>query len=247
MTKGKKKIVLTVVFLFGFFFFYRYSPRRVEFLGHFNKVFAHRVNSLEKQKQALNYFEGIEVDLVYLKNKNVLDVNHPPSASINLTFETYLAQIDSNHFPFLWLDIKGLDATNSDSILLKLNTLFESRKYPKNKVLIETLSPEALPKFIEAGYKASYYFKSNLYKLPKEDLITEINAIQIILDQQPEIGISSNYENYELMKTYFPNKTKYLWAVTSFYNFKYFKVRDALEDNNVAVVLTKFRSLYGNR
>lgn len=247
MIKGKRKIVLTVVFLLGFLCFYRYSPRRVEFLGHYNKVFAHRVNSLEKQKQALKHFQGIEVDLVYLENRDVLDVNHPPVTSIGLTFETYLSQIDSTNFPFLWLDIKNLNSTNSNAILKKLIALLENKKHPKNKVLIETLSPEVLHAYTNAGFKTSYYLKSNLHKLSQEQLHKEISLIKRVLVQQPQTGISSNYENHELLKKHFPNQTKYLWAITSFYNFKYFKLRKALTDEKVEVVLTKYRTLQGNR
>lgn len=247
MTKGRKRIIFAVICLLVFGYLYRYSPRRIEFLGHYNKVLAHRVNSLEKQKQALKYFNGLELDLVYQKDKNELDVNHPPTASIGLTFETYLSQIESNKFPFLWLDIKKLDTTNADAIILKLNTLFEAKNYPKHKILIETPFPEALPKFTADGYKTSYYLKPDLHKKTGEDLKNEINYIKIILDQQPAIGISSSYKDYALMKEYFPKKTKYIWAISSPYRFKYKEVRSILEDKNVAIVLTKFQSFSGER
>ena len=247
MTKGKKRIIFAVVCLLIFGYLYKYSPKRIEFLGHYEKVFAHRVNSLEKQKQALNYFDGIELDLVYLKDKNILDVNHPPAKSIGLNFETYLKQIEADNFPFLWLDIKKLDTTNEEAILLKLNALFESKNYPKNKILIETRSPEALPKFTTAGYKTSYYLKPRLNEKTGEDLNNEINYINSILKLQPTIGISSSYEDYEIMKAYFPTKTKYIWALSSPYRFKYKKVRSILEDEKVAIVLTKFKSISGDR
>ncbi|APY00175.1 PI-PLC domain-containing protein [Lacinutrix venerupis] len=244
MTKGKK-VLFVIVFLFVLAFLYRYSPRRIEFLGHYNKVFAHRVNSIEKQKQALQYFNGIEFDLVYFEDKNVLDVNHPPAKSIGLTFEEYLAQIDSASYPFLWLDIKKLNTTNEDAILLKLNTLFEARNYPKNKILIETRSPEALPKFTTAGYKTSYYLKPKLYQKKGKELEQEITFIDSVLVSQPNIGISSSYVDYSIMKAHFPNKTKYIWALSSPYRIKDFS--PILEDENVAIVLSSFRSFYGNR
>lgn len=247
MTKCKKRIILAVVCFLAFGYLYRFSPRRVEFLGHYNKVFAHRVNSLEKQKTALKYFDGIEFDLVYLKDKDVLDVNHPPTQSIGLTFETYLSQIDSNIFPFLWLDIKKLDTTNEDAILLKLNTLFEAKNYPKNKILIETRSPEALPKFTTEGYNTSYYLNPKLHEKTGDDLKAEIYTIKAVLELQSTIGISSSYQDYALMKEYFPNKTKYIWAISSPYRFKYKEFRSILEDENVAIVLTKFRSISGER
>ena len=247
MTKGRKKIIFGIFCVFVFGYLYRFSPKRIEFLGHYDKVFAHRVNSLEKQEQALRYFEGIELDLDYLKDKDVLDVNHSPAKSIGLTFESYLSKIDVNHFPFLWLDIKRLDTTNEVEILLKLNKLFESRNYPKNKILIETRHPEALPKFTAAGYKTSYYLKPKLHQKKGKELEDEINFIKSVLLLQPNIGISSSYEDYSLMKDYFPNKEKYIWIITSPYRFKYSEVQSILEDEKVGIVLSKFRALSGER
>lgn len=247
MIKGRNKILILALVLASIAYFYKFSPKRIEFLGHYNKVFAHRVNSIEKQNQALKYFKGIEFDLVYLKAKDVLDVNHPPAESIGLTFENYLKNIKNKSHPFLWLDIKKLDTTNEAGILLKLNTLFELKKYPKSKVLIETLSPEALPKFTKAGYLTSYYLKPGLYKLKGEALIKEVNKIKSILELQPNIGISSSFLDYDVMHEFFPNKTKYVWVLSSSYGTKYREIRTILEDETVAVVLSKFRSFTGNR
>ena len=243
----KKTIIILIVFLIIFSFLYKYSPRRIEFLGHYDKVYAHRVNSLEKQKEALRYFDGIELDLVYNKGKNVLDVNHPPTKSIDLSFETYLSKIKLNDFPFLWLDIKTLDTTNADAIFLKLNTLLQDKKYPKNRILIETRSPEALKQFSASGYKTSYYLKPRLHQKKNEELLKEINVISSVLKLQPTIGISSSYEDYALMKMYFPKKIKYIWALSSPYRFKYNKVREILNDEKVEVVLSNFQSTSGNR
>jgi len=247
MTKSRKRILIVVSVLLVFGFLYKYSPRRIEFFGYYNKVYAHRVNSLEKQKQALKYFDGIELDLVFNSEESILDVNHPPTKSIGLTFKSYLSQIKAKKYPFLWLDIKKLDTTNSDAILLKLNALLESRNYPKNRILIETRSPEALPKFTTAGYKTSYYLKPKLYAKVGEELENEVKYIKSVLKSQPNIGISSSYKDYAIMKQYFPDKTKYIWAITSPYRIKYNEVRSILEDENVAIVLTKFKSISGER
>jgi len=242
-----KLIVFAIVIFIVLGYLYTFSPRKLEFLGHYNKVFAHRVNSLEKQREALKYFEGIEFDLNFDNKTGVLDVNHPPTKSIGLTFETYLEGIKLNEFPFLWLDIKKLDTTNSNAILLKLNSLFETRNYPKSKILIETQSPEVLPKFSSAGYKTSYYLKPKLYKKTPKDLKKEIEYIDSILAKQPESGISTNYEDYTILRRHFPKKTKYLWVLTSPFKPQFKKVKTILNDSTVAIVLTSFKAINGNR
>ncbi|TYB73124.1 hypothetical protein ES676_10235 [Bizionia saleffrena] len=246
MRKYGKLVVFTIFILFVSAYLYRFTPRRIEFLGHYDRVFAHRVNSLEKQKEALRYFNGIEFDLGYTSETDVLDISHSPIESIGLTFETYFNQIETNEFPFLWLDIKKLDSTNSEAIFFKLNTLFEARNYPKNKILIETRSPNGLPKFSFAGYNTSYYLKPKLHKRSPEELEREIKDIQSVLIEQPKIGISASYEDYKIMRTNFPEKTKYLWVLTSAYRPQFRKLHTILNDTTVAVVLSNFKSFKGS-
>ncbi len=244
----ENKIIFIVLFLFLILgFSYRYSPRRIEFIGYYDKVLAHRVNSVEKLNSSLNYFTGVELDLDYNKTNNSLDVNHPPAKSINLNFETYINQIQEGTFPILWLDIKGLKLNNANAIFLKLNTIFEKRNYPKQKILIETLHPEALPIFTAYGYKTSYYLPQKLHEKEGEGLLKEINKIKMVLKSQPYIGISCSFEDYEVIKQYFPKRTKYIWVITSPYRIKYKKVRAVLKDQKVEIVLTNYRSFFGNR
>ena len=67
MIKNKKlrSVLFIILTVFIARFAYKYSPKRIEFLGHYEKVGAHRVNSIEKLTAALDYFEIIELDLVY--------------------------------------------------------------------------------------------------------------------------------------------------------------------------------------
>lgn len=247
MTKSKKHLFILLLTIVVFGYLYQYSPWRIEFLGYYDKVYAHRVNSLEKQNEALKYFDGIEFDLIYDKAGDILDVNHLPAKSIHLTFEDYINNIDANAFPFLWLDIKRMDSTISNAVYLKVNTLLESKNYPKNKVLIESRTPSGLPKFTAAGYKTSYYLKPNLYKLKEKDLAKEIHYIASVIEAQPNVGISASYNDYHIMSQYFPDKTKYLWALTSPYRIKFNKARTVLKDKTVAIVLSSFKSFSGNR
>src|SRR5690554_7749167 len=49
---------------------YRYFPYKIEYIGYYDKIWAHRVNSEEKLNSALKFFKGVEVDLVYDETKN---------------------------------------------------------------------------------------------------------------------------------------------------------------------------------
>jgi len=251
MIKGKKyfkHISLFLLFSITISVVYLYSPYKIEGIGYYNKIWAHRVNSLEKLDSALNYFEGVELDLIYNEENNILDVNHTLGESISLSFETYLKAIPSNTYPYLWLDIKMLNKDNADLILKRLVHLFKERKYPLENVLIEALQPEALPVFKEQGFKISYYLPPKLYLKDANDLRNSIDEIKRVIVSQPNIAMSTDYRNYKIIKAHFPDQKKYIWAITRMANYsEYTKIRDILKDETVNVVLLKYRALKGNR
>ncbi len=241
MTKGKFMIILGFLLLgILLFWLYKHSPMKIEFLGYYNKIGAHRVNTLEKLESSLSNIEAIEVDLVYISETNILDIHHPPSPSIGLTFNTYVAAL-GDHQPFLWLDIKNLDENNAELILQKLNSILNERKYPKQSILIETRYPEKLGLFEAEGYRTSYYLKQNLHKLPKTDLSSEIKNIRDILKIQPYLSISTEHFDYEILKDYFPETTKYFWCIRHSKISDYSLVRNMLKDTTVALVLTNYK------
>ena len=87
----KKAIKLIGVLLF-FAVVYNYNPYQFEFLGHYDKIWAHRVNTLEKLSFSTPFFNGVELDLVY--TDGVLDITHPPTPSIGLNLEAYLEALN---------------------------------------------------------------------------------------------------------------------------------------------------------
>lgn len=249
MMKGKiiKKVILGLLFCVFSLFIYRYSPYKIEFLGYYDKVFAHRVNSKEKLQSALRYFDGIELDLVYKKNKNVLDVNHPPALSINLSFKDYFNNIPKSKTPFIWLDIKNLTNDNSQDVLTLLISVFKEREYPLDKILIESKNPKSLIKFKEKGFLISYYLPYRLSTKQNSIIKTEINNIKKVLNQYPAMGISASYEDYQLLNKHFKRIDKYLWVITSFKNRSISEIRTILKDESVKIVLSNFNSIKGGR
>ncbi|MFK5982914.1 MAG: hypothetical protein QM499_08380 [Flavobacteriaceae bacterium] len=240
-----KKIILGFLLFTVFLFLYKYSPYRVEFIGYYHKIWAHRVDSKEKLKAALLFYDGVELDLVYKANENVLDVNHPPKKSINLSFENYLSVIENE--PYLWLDIKNLTAENSKLILSRLIKVLKQKNYSFNKIIIETRYPEALPIFTKEGFITSYYLPFDLRNKPVSELNLEISKIKSVLENQPKIGISTNYKDYYIIKEYFPDKDKYLWMTSSITERWFTKTRTILKDEKVKVVLVHYKSPTGNR
>lgn len=244
--KNIKRLIFFILLVVILMFLFKYNPYKIQFIGHYDKIWAHRVNSTEKLQWALNFFDGVELDLEYHSEADFLDVNHSPSTSINLSFEDYFKTIYKKQ-PFIWLDIKQLDTINSDAIFKKLKSVFESESYPINKVLIETQQPESLPIFTDYGFKTSYYLPSNLRLKDSLLLQNDILTIQKVLKSQPNIAISTDYKDYEIITKYFPNSEKYIWILVSNFNTEITQIRKILNDKTVQAVLINYHSPEGNR
>ncbi|WGD34322.1 hypothetical protein [Olleya sp. YS] len=246
MTKGKQRLLYLFLFLGVLSIIYRYLPFNIEYIGFEDKIYAHRVNSIEKLESALHYFKGIELDLVYDEVNNVLDVNHPPAQSIGLDFETYLSKIKNDNQPKLWLDIKNLDTTNNQKIHLKLMTLLQPKDYNLSDVLVESVHPEALTVFSK-DFKISYYLPIKLHAKSPDKQDSIIKLIKSKLNKLPNLGLSLQYDDYTFITQHFPLATKNIYAVPSSLKFKQIEIRERLKDTTVAILITRFRALKGNR
>ena len=245
MILGNKKKQL-VWFLFSIVilgYFYRYSPYKIEGLGFYDKIWAHRANTVDKANSAANYFNGFELDLIYNEISNIFDVNHPSTKNINLTFETYLNKIEVEQQPFMWLDIKNLKLENAAQILKRLEMLFSKNNFKRSNILVESRYPDALDMFNALGYKTSYYLPSKLYVKSKEQLSKQITIISSKLKKQPYLAISSTYLDYEVLTKYFPKRTKYIWTLIGPYSVNKFQdVRTVLKDSTVKAVLFNYKT-----
>ena len=240
MIKWIKRILLFIIVIFVVKKFYKYLPYRLEYFGHYDKIWSHRNNSIAKANTALKYFKGIELDLMYNKKEDFLDVNHPPAKSINLSFHNYIKNLDKQ--PYLWLDIKNLKLENTEEILRILNNIFSENNYPKNKVLIETRFPKALPVFEKNGYKTIYYLPYEMYKFSNKKLDSSIQKIKSMLRHQPNVGVSFNYLDYTIINKHFPNRQKYIWMIDGLLSRNYKLAKKTLNDTNVKVVLINYKT-----
>ena len=140
-----------------------------------NKIWVHRVDSTGKLKQAVHRFTGVELDVVFLNDKNRFDVNHPPQESINLSLDEYLGSIDDSNKYSLWLDFKSVNQDNIHASLIKMNELVQKYKLSKQKIVVESKNHAILKLFNENGYFTSYYLKNT-----SEDTANILNTKKII-------------------------------------------------------------------
>ncbi len=121
-----------------------------------NKVWVHRVNSIEKAQEAASLFTGIELDVEFDNVKNVFDITHPPATSINLSFEKMVAALSGTNLSY-WLDIKTLKHGHAERAVSRLVHVSTTLNIKANNIIVESNNIKLLKKFTQAGFQTSYY------------------------------------------------------------------------------------------
>ncbi|MFC2118403.1 hypothetical protein ACFLTI_08020 [Bacteroidota bacterium] len=209
-----------------------------------DKIWAHKVNSIEKLNEASNILAGVELDVMFYEDKNYFDVNHPPDRSINLTLSEYFESQLSNINCKYWIDYKNLNIGNKTQSSNSLDSIINLNKINKNKVIVESSNPQLLETFVKKGFITSYYLPINLYKLNKEELETAIEKIKENITSFKHKYISADYKNYPILKKHFPDKKKNFWFIT-YSSMNKIKARilfyKILLDKNTDILLIPFR------
>ncbi len=251
MTGSLTKLIIFIFLAIIMVVVYHFATFKFDYMGYQDKIWAHRVNSIEKLQFTQHRYSGIELDLVFDEKTGTFDVNHPPATSIDLTLDSFFSHYDSKNQGGIWLDFKNLNETNSESSLNRLLLLTEKYNLDKSKIIVESQQPEFLGDFENAGFKTSYYLPVFLNQLSEENLNIKLLEIEQNIENNPTKAISTNIVDYEIIAKHFPNHTKYLWSIDKTFTsrmFKnYFRNRRALKDPKVEVLLVRVNRQAGNR
>lgn len=216
------------------------------------KIWIHRVNSVDKLKEVVDKFKGVELDVVFKEGENKFDVNHPPAQSIDLSLFEYLSSIKLSANNRFWLDFKNLSESNMNSSCLKLDSLCNKLMINKEKIIVESTNLEYLSPFKTKGFRTSHYLFGTLDR----QLTSKIKNIRLLNKTD---FISSDKHNYTTIKDHFPDEKILTWS----YGFSdgkslrpdhllrnlkslYMKFK-VLSDDNVSVVLFSYYSKNGDR
>ncbi len=238
-------IIFLCVFYYKFYNFY--NSDKYFFWRYKNKIWSHRVDSIERLKEVIKKVNGVEVDLVYDDKLNIFDVTHPPVKSIGLSFENYLNSVKNINNFGLWLDLKNLNQENKLKIFKRIEYLVKKFNLNKNKIIIESSSVNLLDVFVANDYQCSYYLPI-LSEIDRSELDKTIKIIKYNLKNEPKLYISSYFKDYEIMKKNFPNRKMLFWALAEKDLPKYKqKWKKILKDKQVKVLLIYIRSKHGHR
>jgi len=177
-----------------------------------DKIWAHKVNNIEKLEEASKKYAGIELDVVFHKKTNSFDVNHPTDSSINLSLtEFFLSQKNSVSNCKYWIDFKNLDYENKKLSADKLDSIANVFEIDKKNIIIESISPKFLKLFDDKGFLTSYYLPTNLNLLDDKNLESVLKTINTNISTFKNTYISFNYKDYEIINRRFPYKKKLTW------------------------------------
>jgi len=233
---------------------YTLSQQNEEFKG---KIWAHRVNSIGKAREASFMFQGIEIDVVFDGNNNNFDVNHPPDESIHLSLENLLESLPKKPATLsYWLDYKNLNKANLKSSLEKLVQLSSTFQIKRSSIIVESDKHTLLPLFTEHGFKTSYYLPTSFISTLKEKDYRNLTTVESQSLNQMQHAI--NQGNFDYISTYSKyhffvngllsvNKKILLWNV-GLEHHNYFDMRKIKKilalDKNIQVLLIQFDSKY---
>ncbi|MEG1267098.1 MAG: hypothetical protein RSE19_11535, partial [Myroides sp.] len=208
LKKNKKKIIF-IIFLITAVVVYIFNPYKLEYVGYQSKVWAHRVNTLDKLNYTQKFYQGIELDLVFDSITQTFDVNHPPDPSIKLDLDTYFSNINNKEIK-LWLDFKNLSEHNAEKYAEILDQLTKEHSLKRENILVESPEISCLQGFKNKGFKTSFYLPQLVGLADETKFVSIIDSIKQLLVKYPTTGISCNANAYEVINEYFKEEKKYL-------------------------------------
>ncbi len=232
--------VLSILFIVVVFL----SNKTLIFLFE-DKIWAHKVNSIEKLNEATNIFSGVELDVVFYIDGNYFDVNHPPDKSINLSLNEYFQSQMSDPDYRYWIDFKNLNKDNKLQSSNSLDSITKLFKIDKSNIIVESVAPQFLKSFRDKGFITSYYLPPGIHTLNEESLETILEKIRNNIIFYENIYISCDYKDYPIVKKHFPDTRKITWFTVYGYMNKIKAILllyEILLDENVDVLLISFHS-----
>lgn len=149
MRKSHYGILSACLVVFLFLSFVSYPWRYSE------KMWLHRVNSLEKYDETGVKYPGIEVDIV-LRDSGYPDVTHDEDISFGLSPEGYFQKLSATR-QHIWLDVKNLTEENAGGWQAWLEENCRKNGIGKERIIVESRNWKTLERFTRNGWYTSCY------------------------------------------------------------------------------------------
>lgn len=211
---SRKHLRITTLFILFLFIVIAFLSNRTLIFLFKDKIWAHKVNSIEKLNEANKLFSGVELDVVFYVKNNFFDVNHPPDKSLNLLLAEYFQfPINNSNYKY-WIDFKNLNKDNELQSSNRLDSITKLFNLNTSNIIVESENPQFLKSFRDKGFLTSCYLPSGLHVLNEDSLKVVIELINNDLITYKSFYISMDYKDYPIVKKHFPDKKKLCWFTT---------------------------------
>ncbi len=144
------------------------------------KIWLHRVNSLEKLHEKLARYPNFEVD-VCLRPDGTIDVTHDDYETFGLSLDAYFPVLGGERHHRMWIDVKNLDEKNISGFRARIDSLCLLNHVQRERLIIESPQWELLRRLTEAGYYTSCYVTaarpSRLSEVQKDSVLHHLHAV----------------------------------------------------------------------
>jgi len=252
----RKKILLFllcfIILLLGLGYIYRYELilkfqysrlKSLECAGSGNcmdRLWVHRVNSVERYELLKNKFNGFEADINYDSATHSFYVYHPPLTGKTdiLPLSKFLQHIDFTT-KYLWLDARSVDTSNMHEALNALAHATDTLSFNHKAFIIELYDITTAKLFAENGFIVAFNVSESLQKnilkskALKDSINKELRNIEYV---------SQEFRYVPGMKRCFPDKMIITWHP----EFKVFlntqEIQQLLDDQQIEIILLNIKS-----
>jgi len=179
-----------------------------------NKIWAHRVNTLEEIEKKHQLFEGMEVDLIYSNYKNTLYVAHDEKDTLrNILLEDWILHIPNPEKNWYWFDLKNLNKKNAKNIASLLVRVANEHGI-FHKTICESKDVKALSVLKGNNLAVSYWISSDVSLRKFTGNIIWKKRIERKIAYLKPNALSSFSWMHPLLATSFPNENILYWHIT---------------------------------
>jgi hypothetical protein len=203
-----------------------------------NKVWPHRVNSIDRYNILKGKFAGAETDVVWDKNEKQFLVYHPPLEHKAILLDSFLSFVDTEK-ELLWLDTRAIPVGDTLNVLNELHRLNATHQLKMNAIL-EIYNLSVANFLADKGYWVALNINSAWIEKYNNDDWKKLNEAM-----SPGISFVSQEDiHIPLLKKHFPAKDIITWSIAFKNYFDRKHLKQLVQDDKVKVVLVNIKSRY---
>ena len=212
-----------------------------------NKLWAHRVNNPDTALARLKSFPGIEIDIVFEREKGKFNVRHDiEEASSPYYLKDFLSRTESiNEESYYWLDFKNLNSENVTEAGEKLEEILDELDL-RRRVIVESYMYKELIAINLRNIYTSYWVPHLDQNSSKEDSLKAFNIITDVIESQRVNALSANWTMSSFLSSNFKDQNIHIWT-TGLITEEHKKVIEYYDGlHNVKVILVDYKENFLN-